>query len=147
MREGEFGFLTAIVRLGTLFSFSAFPLRRLPENVVSLMLKRAQTEYRTQLCAFIFSGIFFFPLLFLSPAPLAHILHPLRLASRPNRSHIGGGGWTPSCGTCVWCFYREWVQVCMWVDCILKRGPLRPPPGLKADQGKNFPTASLFGCV
>ena len=25
---------------------------------------------------------------------------PLRLARRPNRGHIGGGGWTPSCGTC-----------------------------------------------
>ena len=29
--------------------------------------------------------------------------HPsLRLARRPNRGHIGGGGWTPSCGTCRW---------------------------------------------
>ena len=26
---------------------------------------------------------------------------PLRLARRPNRGHIGGGGWTPSCGTCL----------------------------------------------
>ena len=23
---------------------------------------------------------------------------PLRLAGRPNRGHIGGGAWTPSCG-------------------------------------------------
>ena len=30
---------------------------------------------------------------------------PLRLARRPNRGHIGGGGWTPSCGTCLRCFY------------------------------------------
>ena len=37
---------------------------------------------------------------------------PLRLARRPNRGHIGGGGWIPSCckPTCLRCFYREWVQ-------------------------------------
>ena len=50
----------------------------------------------------------FFPLLFYvvcttGPHP------PLRLASRPNRGHIGGGGWTPSCGTCLRCFYRGFM--------------------------------------
>ena len=32
---------------------------------------------------------------------------PLRLARRPNRGHIGGGGWTPSCGTFLWCFFSR----------------------------------------
>ena len=35
------------------------------------------------------------PLLFLSSAPLAPILHPLRLARRLNRGHIRGGGAGP----------------------------------------------------
>ena len=30
---------------------------------------------------------------------------PLRLARRPNRGHIGGGGWTPSCGTYLNMFF------------------------------------------
>ena len=37
-------------------------------------------------------------------------LPPLLLARRPNRGHIGGGGWTPSCGSCLRYFYRERVQ-------------------------------------
>ena len=47
-------------------------------------------------CTYLFFSLFslFFPLLFLSSAPLAP--HPpLRLARRPNRGHIGGGPGTP----------------------------------------------------
>ena len=29
---------------------------------------------------------------------------PLRVVRRPNRGRIGGGGWTPSCGTYLWFF-------------------------------------------
>ena len=49
----------------------------------------------------IYVSFFLFPLLLLASAPLAHILPPLRLATRPKRGHMGGGGRTPSCGTCL----------------------------------------------
>ena len=36
------------------------------------------------------------------PASSSPPLPPgLRLARRPNQGHIGGGGWTPSCGACL----------------------------------------------
>ena len=43
--------------------------------------------------------IFFFSPMF-SVVSLTGPHPPLRLARRPNWGHIGGGGWTPSCGTC-----------------------------------------------
>ena len=48
------------------------------------------------------SSIFFFFLpIIVSVACPTGPHPPLRLARRPNRGHIGGGGWTPSCGTCL----------------------------------------------
>ena len=44
---------------------------------------------------------FFFHPIILSVAYSTGPHPPLRLARRPNRDHIGGGGWTPSCGTCL----------------------------------------------
>ena len=43
-----------------------------------------------------------FPSHYIASVGLPHwTAFPLRPARRPNRGHIGGGGWTLSCGTCL----------------------------------------------
>ena len=46
-------------------------------------------------------AIFFVPLL---DSVVQPHWPPPPLARRPNRGHVGVGGWAPSCGTCLWFF-------------------------------------------
>ncbi|CAN0310468.1 unnamed protein product, partial [Ectocarpus fasciculatus] len=54
------------------------------------------------------------------------------LARRPNRGHIGGGGWTPSCGSCL-------RYICLLVTtCHAKPPRLGPAQSYFVDTGAFF---------